>query len=54
MAISSRSVEEFRFPISFPLGSFSDEELAFPISVFMEISLEGASIFPPFDSVFAF
>ena len=54
MAISSGSVEEFRFPISFPFGSFSDEELAFPISVFIELSLVGASIFPPSDSVVAF
>src|ERR1700722_20471125 len=54
MAFSSGSVGEFRFPISFPFGSFSDEELAFPISVFMEVSLVGASIFPPSDSVVAF
>src|ERR1700739_3886576 len=54
MAISSGSVEEFRSPISFPFRSSSDEELAFPISVFMEISLVGASIFPPSDSVIAF
>ena len=54
MAISSGSVEEFRFPISFPFESFSDEELAFPISVSMEISLVGTSIFPPSDSVVAF
>lgn len=53
MAISSRSVEEFRFP-SFPFGSFSDEELAFPASVLMEVSLVGASIFSPSDSVAAF
>jgi hypothetical protein len=53
MAISSESVEEFRFPISFSFGPFSDEELALPISVFMEISLVGGSIFPPSDSVVA-
>ena len=47
MAISSGSVEELRSPISFPFRSSSDEELAFPISVFMDISLVGASIFPP-------
>ena len=54
MAISSGSVEEFKFPISFPFRSSSDEELAFPISVFMEISLVGASIFLPSNSVVAF
>jgi hypothetical protein len=54
MAISSGSVEEFGFSTSFPFGSFSGEELAFPISLFMEISLVGASIFPPSDSVVAF
>jgi hypothetical protein len=53
MAISSESVEEFRFPTSFSFGSFSDEELALPVSEFMEISLVGASIFPPSDSVVA-
>src|SRR5207248_3073861 len=43
-----------RFPISFSFRSSSDEELAFPISVFMDISLVGASIFPPSNLVVAF